>query len=45
MTQVNLSLKEIYKVLCPKCQDEIVKLVHEKLTKDGIKRELEGKKE
>lgn len=41
MPQVNLSLKEIYETLCPKCKDEIVRLVHEKLTKDGIKRDLE----
>ena len=44
MPQVNLALKEIYQALCPECQDKIVKLVHEKLTRDGIKRELEGKK-
>jgi hypothetical protein len=43
MPQVNLSLKEIYKALCPKCKDKIVKMVHEKLTQDGIKQELEGK--
>lgn len=43
MPQVNLSLKEIYKVLCPECKDKIVQMVHEQLTKDGIKQELEGK--
>lgn len=45
MPQLNLSLKEIYKVLCPECKDKVVKLVHEKLTSDGIKQELEGNKE
>lgn len=42
MTQVNLSLKEIYKAVCPKCQAKLVKLVAEKLHQDAVKKSLES---
>ena len=45
MPQVNLSLKEIYKVLCPKCQKKIRDLVKERLADQVVEEALEeGKK-
>jgi hypothetical protein len=45
LTQVNLSLSDIYKALCPKCQEKIVNLVKEKMTDQAIRQSLEGKKQ
>ena len=45
MTQVNLSLSDIYKALCPKCREKIVALVKEKMTDQAIRQSLEGKPE
>ena len=44
MTQVNLSLKEIYEKLCPTCQEKVRDLVKDKLTDQVVKDALEGKK-
>ena len=43
MTQVQLSLSEIYKVLCPACQGKLVKMVQDKLTTQSVVEALEGK--
>lgn len=43
MTQVNLSLKEIYEKLCPECQEKVRNLVKDKLTDQAIEQALEGK--
>ena len=45
MIQANLSLKEIYDKLCPKCRDKLVKLVAERVSMVQIKKALEGKGE
>ena len=45
MPQVNLSLKEIYAKLCPKCKAKLRDLVKEKLTDQAVKDALEGKNE
>ena len=39
--QVNLSLKEIYEKLCPKCKEKLRELVKEKLADDVVKQALE----
>ena len=44
MPQVNLSLKEIYSKLCPKCQKKIRDLVKEKLADQVVKQALEEEK-
>ena len=44
MPQVNLSLKEIYGKLCPKCQKKIRDLVKEKLADQVVKQALEEEK-
>jgi uncharacterized protein with PIN domain len=41
--QVNLSVKEIYKLLCPECKKELEKLVKSKLDDQLAKQVLEGK--
>lgn len=41
--QVNLSIKEIYDVLCPKCRDAVARIVKDKADLEAIKRSLEGK--
>jgi len=43
--RVNLSLKEIYKRLCPECQEKLRDMVKEKLTDEAVKQSLEGKDE
>jgi len=43
LKQVNLSLKEVFEKLCPKCKKKIVKLVSERLTEAQVKEALEGK--
>ena len=45
MLQVNLSLKEIYSKLCPKCQEKLRDMVKEKLADQVVKQTLEGKDE
>jgi len=45
MPQVNLSLKEIYQKLCPKCQKKLRDMVKEKLTDQAVKDALESKEE
>ena len=42
MIQVNLSVKEIYKLLCPKCKKELEKLVKDKMASELAKQVLEG---
>ncbi|GAI10741.1 unnamed protein product [marine sediment metagenome] len=44
MIQANLSLKEIYDLLCSKCRAKLVKLVAGRVTEAQIRKELEGKK-
>ncbi len=41
MTQINLSMQEIYAALCQECKDKIVKLVSSKLGEYQIKEALE----
>jgi hypothetical protein len=41
--QVNLSIKEVYKLLCPKCKKELEKLVKDKMASELAKQVLEGK--
>jgi len=45
LPQVNLSLKEIYGKLCPKCQKKLRDLVKDKLADQVVKDALEEKKE
>jgi len=39
--QINISLNEIYKQLCPKCQKKLRDLVKDKLADDMVKKALE----
>jgi len=43
LIQANLSLKEIYDKLCPKCRAKLIKLVAERVSEAQIKKSLEGK--
>jgi len=43
LTQVNLSLKEIYKELCPKCKKKLEKMLAERLASQSVKEALEDK--
>ena len=43
-TQLNLSLKEIYSKLCPKCRKKVVSLVAEKAAEKAVKDALEEDK-
>jgi hypothetical protein len=43
--QVNLSLPEIYKALCPKCKKALQELVKSKMADQAIQQALEGKEE
>lgn len=43
LPQVNLSLSDIYKALCPECQEKVVELVKERMTFQAIRQSLEGK--
>lgn len=43
MTQVNLSLKDIYAKLCPECQEKLRDMVKSQLTDQAVKDALEGK--
>jgi len=45
LTQVNLSLSDIYKAVCPQCQEKIINLVKDKMTDQAIRQTLEGKPE
>ncbi len=40
---MNLSLKEIYEKLCPKCQAKVRELIKDKLADQVVKDALEGK--
>ena len=42
MPQVNLSLSNIYKVLCKECQAKVVDMVKSQMAEDAILRSLEG---
>ena len=44
MTQVNLSLKDIYQELCPDCQKKLRDLIKDKLVDKAIEEQLEEKK-
>ncbi len=41
MPELKLSLKEIYKKLCPECQEKLRDLVKEKMADQAIKQALE----
>ena len=43
MIQVKLSVKEIYKLLCPKCQKKLEEHVKSKIDTQLAKQVLEGK--
>jgi len=43
LPQVNLSLKEIYSKLCPKCQKKVRDLLKDKVADQAVKDALEGK--
>jgi hypothetical protein len=43
--KINLSLNEIYKVLCPKCQKKLKDLVKDKLSDQMVEEALAGKAE
>lgn len=45
MPQINLSLKEIYSKLCPRCQEKLRGLVKDKMADQVVKQALEGKDE
>ena len=42
MIQVSLSLKEIYKQLCPECKKKLERMLAEKLAEQSVKQALEG---
>lgn len=42
MAKVDLSIKEIYAALCPKCQEKIRSLVKDKLAEQMLDRALGG---
>jgi len=42
-SQINLSLTDIYKELCSKCQEKVKDMVKDKLADQAIKDALEGK--
>lgn len=48
MVEINLTLKEIYKVLCPKCQKKLLDMAASEGAKaavrDSLLEDLEGKK-
>ena len=44
MTRVNLSIKEIYAKLCPKCQAKLRDLLKDKIADQAVKDALEGGK-
>jgi hypothetical protein len=39
---VSLSIKEIYKLICPECREKLEKLVKDKLQDNMVKQILEG---
>ena len=41
MTQVNLSMREVWKRLCPKCKDKLAELIQADITKSAIVTALE----
>ncbi|MEM4436583.1 MAG: hypothetical protein QXO22_06495 [Thermosphaera sp.] len=40
--QIQVDLKELYKILCAECKKKLVKYVKEKLDEEVIRRQLEG---
>jgi len=40
--EVQVSLREIYRAVCPKCKKKIRELIREKITEDMVNRVLEG---
>jgi len=40
--RINVSLKEVYEKLCPKCKEKIRQLIKEKITDELVSRTLEG---
>lgn len=43
--QANLSLKEVFNLLCPKCKKKLIELTAKRVTEAQVKEALEGKKE
>ena len=43
MIQVNLSIKEVYDLMCKQCKKKLEKLVQEKIASQLAKQVLEGK--
>ena len=41
---MNLSLNDIYHVLCDECKDKMIALIKDKMTEQAIRDTLEGKK-
>ena len=42
MLQINITLKEIYRELCPECQKKLEAMVKDKMSGELVKRALEG---
>jgi len=40
--RVNVSLKEVYERLCPKCKEKVRQLIKEKITDELVSKTLEG---
>ena len=40
--QINLKIEDIYKVLCPKCKEELLKLAAQSSALDAIKNQLKA---
>lgn len=43
--QINLTMREIYKNLCPQCKRKLEKMVKEKMDEAMVKRVLKGGKD
>jgi uncharacterized protein with PIN domain len=43
--QINLTLKEIYRELCPQCKAKLEKMAKEKIADELVKRALEGEED
>ncbi len=43
MVQVNLDIKQIYKLMCPKCKAKLERLVQSRISQDMAKNMLQGK--
>lgn len=44
MAKIDLSIKDIYKLLCPKCQAKLRNLVKERMADNMLDRALKGDK-